>query len=229
MTRLATAQSSTSTGLTRVAVRANTDATGPIKHVSRSCEWIACVSNTPPSSVTQSPTPRRLVILGSALPGRLDGRQIGGSGNSHIDEALGLQHPVAEAVLEYRHHPSGSLRFGRDDAIDIRQRPGHRLLAENLLTRCQGSQSLLDVQCRRRADVDDVDVVHAQQVIKGPRAAPNGEFIGDCGKSPFVDIAQNDYPKLVGMPFVSFNMSAADAATDDGDGPYPADCVRHSC
>ncbi len=175
----------------------------------------------------QSPAPRRFIILGSAVPSRLDGRQIGDSGYSHIDEALGLLHRVAEAVLEDRHHASGSLRFGRDHAVDIRQRSGHGLLAENLLVCRQCSQGLRNMQRGRGADVDDVDVVHAQHVIKGPRAAPNGEFIGDWGKSPFVDIAQSHHPKLVRVPSVSLNMSTADAATDDGDSPYPTGCVRH--
>ena len=39
----------------RVAVRAKTEAGGPIKNVIRSCEWIACVSSTPPSSLSNRP------------------------------------------------------------------------------------------------------------------------------------------------------------------------------
>ena len=48
-------KSSTSTGLTRVATRANALATGPISQVTRSWLWIACISKTPPCSVSQRP------------------------------------------------------------------------------------------------------------------------------------------------------------------------------
>ena len=76
---------------------------------------------------------------------------------------------------------------------------------------------------RRRAEVDDLDIVHPQQLVKGPSTARNREFVAELGQPPLVEIADCQHPKLVGVPGITFgDVTAADAAPDDRDGPDPA-------
>ncbi len=176
----------------------------------------------------QSPSPRRLVVFWLASPRGLDSGEIRFPSNTQIDDPLGLSQPIAKTVLKDRHDPPRCLSFGHDHAVDLGQRPGQRLLADDFLAGRQCGEDLRDVERRRRADVDDVDIVHAQQFVERPRAMPNGEFVPDRGEPLFVDIAQRHHPKLVKINLVGCDMTATDAATDNGNRPDPAFCGRHS-
>ena len=69
---------------------------------------------------------------------------------------------------------------------------------------------------RRRTDVDDVDVVHAQHFVEGPGAPRNREFLRDGRQPRFVDIAQCHDAKLLGvLPVPLGDVVAAYPASDD--------------
>ena len=71
---------------------------------------------------------------------------------------------------------------------------------------------------RRRANVDNVDIVHAQYFIEGTGAPRNGKFPADGGEPRLVDIAQRLHEKFVGVPKITLgNVVTADAAADDRD------------
>jgi hypothetical protein len=74
--------------------------------------------------------------------------------------------PVAKSVLKDRHHSPCRLFLGRDQPVDLGERAGQRLLADDLLTGCQSRQGLRAMQHRRGADVDDVDIAHAQEFVE---------------------------------------------------------------
>ena len=58
-----------------------------------------------------------------------------------------------------------------------------------------------------------------QRLVDRLGAASNGEFVPDRGERGFVNIAECQYLKFVGMASVSRDVSAADTAADDGDAP----------
>ena len=99
----------------------------------------------------QPPSPWGLVILQRATPSRLDRRQIGPSGDPCINNALGLLHPVAEAVLKDRHDATRRSSFGRDHAIDFGDGSGQRFLANDLLAgRQRREDPLAELTARER-------------------------------------------------------------------------------
>jgi hypothetical protein len=169
-----------------------------------------------------APAPRRLVVIRGPFPRRLDRREVGFAGDPEIDDALGFLHAVAKAVLKDRHHPPGGSFLGHDYPVNLGERADQRLLADDFLAGRECRQDLLEVKRCRRADVDNVDVVHAQQLVEGPSAPRNGEFVGDGREPACVDVADRLHPKLVGMFAVSpGDVVAADPAADHADPPDP--------
>jgi len=80
----------------------------------------------------------------------------------------------------------------------------------------------------RRANVDDVDIVHSQHFVKGPSAPWDREFVADRPQPALVDIAHCHDSKLVGMLAVTLSdVISADAAAGDGDCPDLV--LRHAC
>src|SRR5271156_6101359 len=76
---------------------------------------------------------------------------------------------------------------------------------------------------RRGADIDDVDVVHAQHFVECGGAPGDTELVGDSGQTAGVDIAESDHAKLVGVAGISLSdVRAADATPGDGDVPDPS-------
>src|SRR5271170_1393290 len=76
---------------------------------------------------------------------------------------------------------------------------------------------------RRGADIDDVDVVHAQHFVECGGAPGDTELVGDSGQTARIDIAKSDHAKLVGMAGISLSdVRAADATPGDGDVPDPS-------
>ncbi len=131
-------------------------------------------------------------------------------------------HSIAKAVLEDRQHAARCLELARNDAVDFGERAGKRLLADDLFSGRQCREGLPDMQRRRRADVDNVEIIHAQYFVEGGGNALNGEFGPHCGEPPFVDIAQSEHAKLVGMRAAAFDMRTADAAAGNANRPDAA-------
>ena len=121
--------------------------------------WTAWLSSTPPSSVAHLPAPGDGVVVRPPAPGDLDRRRVRRPGDASVDEGLHLLEAVAEPVLEDRHEPPGAGRLGLGEGVAVAQRRDERLLAHDVLAGRQGRGDLLEVERRRRAEVDDVDVV----------------------------------------------------------------------
>jgi len=137
----------------------------------------------------QPPSPWGLVILRRATPSRLDRRQIRPPGDAGINDALGLLHSVAEALLKDWHDATRRPGFGRNYAIDFGDGSGERFLADDLFARRQRREDLREMERRRRADVDDLDIIHPQYFVKRVGDPSNGEFIGELCQPPLVNIA----------------------------------------
>ena len=69
------------------------------------------------------------------------------------------------------------LRF--DHPVDIGKRARQRLLADDLLSGGECRQCLLHVQAGRRADIDDIEVGHAQHLVERSGTPGHCEFIAD--------------------------------------------------
>jgi hypothetical protein len=122
-----------------------------------------------------------------------------------------------------RQDAASRLPLGRDHAVDLGERAGERLLADDLLAGLERRQHLLAMQPRRRAEIDDIDVRHAEEFIKRGGAPRDRESIGEPHPPRFVDIADRDHAKLVGvLPIPLGDVAAADAAANDADGEDPA-------
>ena len=135
-----------------------------------------------------------------------------------IDEQLGLLVAVAEAVLEDRHEPALRGLFGRDHRVDIFQRTDERLLADDVLAGLQGRHDLLEVQARRRADVDDVDRGIGEHLVERGGASGNAVGVADLGKAGFVQVAdEGDVEQLLLLRIGLLDMGLADSEPDDGD------------
>jgi len=72
----------------------------------------------------------------------------------------------------------------------ISAREHQRLLADYLLAGRECGEDLLEVEGCRRADVDDVDFVHAQQLVERCGAPRNRELVGNPRQPRRVDVAQ---------------------------------------
>jgi hypothetical protein len=79
----------------------------------------------------------------------------------------------------------------------------------------------------RRADIDDVDVVHGQQIVEIDNAALDAEFVADLVEPFLVQIAERQNLELVGIGQIALDdMRAADAAANDGDVEDAAHCCH---
>jgi hypothetical protein len=162
--------------------------------------------------------PRHLVIFGGPLPQRFGGGDIGLAGNPGIDDRLGLPDAIAITVLEDRHQPTPGGLFGFDHLVDLRQRADQRLFADHVPASLQRRHDLPVMHHRRRADIDDVDIVHAQQFVKRGEPPLDAELVPDGLKPVRVEVADRHHSELVGIGYIAFkDMAAPDAATDDSD------------
>ena len=162
-----------------------------------------------------APTPWRLIIFRGAFPSSLDRGEIGLSGDPQIDEPLGLLHPVAKAILKDRHDPSGCRVLGGDHLIDLGEREHQRLLTDDLLACRKCREDLPKVEGCWRANVDNIDVVHAQHIVEGRGAPRDRELVGNHRQPRRVDVAQRLYAKLIGVPLIALgDVVAAHAASD---------------
>ena len=163
------------------------------------------------------PTPGHGIVGSFAPPQRLDRADIGLAGKAGVDDALGLLDAVAETVLENRHEPALALLFERDDFVDLLERADERLLADHVFAGGERGLKHRVVHHRRRADVDDVEVIHRQQVVEICGAPFDVELVRKLGHALRIEVADREDLELVGVGGVALDdVRAADTAADDG-------------
>ncbi len=162
--------------------------------------------------------PGHRIIVGTAPPQRLDRAHIGGAGKARIDDRLGLLDAVAEPVLEHRHQLAPGALFGRHHLVDLGQRADQRLLADHVFARLQRRDDHRVMHHRRRADVDDVEIVHLQQFVEARGSPFHVELVGEPVHPHRIEVADRQHLELVGIGHVALDdMAAADPAADHRD------------
>src|SRR5882757_6738177 len=154
-----------------------------------SWEWMAWVSSAPPNSVSKRP--RHGIVFGAAQPGGLDGREIRLAGEAKFDNAPRLLEAVAETILEHRHDAPARPGLGGGELVDLVQRADKRFFADHLLAGGERCHDLRKVQRWRRADIDDVDVIHGQHLVERSGPARHRELIADGGEALLVEVADH--------------------------------------
>ena len=80
---------------------------------------------------------------------------------------------------------------------------------------------------RRGADIDDVEIVHRQQIVEVLDPPLDAELVGKAVAAAGVKIADPQHPELVGIGHIALDdVAAADAAADDGDCLERAHCCH---
>ena len=161
--------------------------------------------------------PRDRVVRRSAAPRRLRRREIRAARDPTSDEQLELLEPVAEAVLEDRHHASARSFLGGGHFVRFAERSGERLLADHVPPRLERQQCLPHVQEGRRTDVDDVELVdpaHLGEIRDGARDPVPG---GELAQPVLIHVADRHDFELLGQAPVRLDVQSADATADDSD------------
>ena len=161
--------------------------------------------------------PGHLVIVRPAPPGRLDGGEIGGAGEPLLHQHLQLLQAGAEPVLEDRVHPALGLLLQRRDAVDVLERTNQRLLADDVSA---AGEHLLDhrhMRARRRTEVDDVEAIERQKLVKRTEQMRHG-ILRAVGFKPLrIEVAQGtDFVELR-QGRKGLQVLVTDAEADDGD------------
>ena len=124
---------------------------------------------------------------------------------------------MAEPVLQDRHDGATGLGRDRGELVDLGHRADERLLAEDVLAGPQHGLDLRPVQVRRRAQVDDVDLVVGQHLVEvGHRldaAQPAGHLRGQVG----VEVADGGDPEEVAHVLEREHVGPTDAEPHDRD------------
>ena len=160
--------------------------------------------------------PRHGVVLGPAPPGGFGGAEVGPAGHALVHQKAQLLQPVAEAFLEDRHHAPPRLPLGRGQRVDLGQRADQRLLTKGVLAGREHPVDLLEMQVRRRANIDDVQLVHAAQLADIGGNAPDSVLLGQLAGAAEVDVANGAQLVLLGQPAVGLDVRPADATAHHG-------------
>ena len=97
---------------------------------------------------------------------------------------------MPESVLEHGHQSGGRSGLGVGQLVARGERAGERLLADGVLASSEDGDHLLDVDARRCADVDDVDVVAADDLLEGADRTPDA--LGDGRGRVGIEIGDGD-------------------------------------
>src|SRR5690606_27176070 len=109
--------------------------------------------------------------------------------------------------------------------VDLSKGADQRLFADDVLAGLERSHHHGEVEARRRADVDDVDVVHGEDVVELLDAPLAGELVADLGQALNAEVADGLDLEASGIGQVALDdVRAADAAADNGDVEDTAHC-----
>ena len=169
-----------------------------------------------PAELRGPPRPPRDRVVGRPSPPRgLHGRQVGAPRDALLDEELELLDPVAEAVLEDRHHATAGALLGVSHPVHVVKGPGQRLLADHVPPRVQGLERLRHVQVGRRADVDDVELVHVAERAEVRQDARDRVRRRDLARFLRVEVADRRDLEPVGQAPVCLDVQPSDPTADD--------------
>src|SRR4051812_5487272 len=82
-------------------------------------------------------------------------------GEAEAYDPFGLLQSIAKTALKDRHHSADRCFLGVNDAVYVGERAGKGLFADDFLAGFQCRERLRNMQRRRRADVDNIDILHA--------------------------------------------------------------------
>ena len=177
--------------------------------------WTAWLSSTPPSSVVPPPAPGHRVVLGPPPPGDLDRRVYAGPATPASTSAFTFWRPLPNRYWKIGMSRPALAASASASASQSRERRDQRLLAHDVLAGRQGGGDLLEVERRRRAEVDDVDVVARDGLLEGDDvgAGALGGVVGAC----LVGVGHGDDGEAVLHPAPRPHVHLPDAEPDDRD------------
>jgi hypothetical protein len=119
----------------------------------------------------EATAPLHGVVVGAAAPEGLDARHVGLSGDPGLDQPTQPLGAAAEAILEDGHQAAAARALAGGDGVHVGQRPRERLLADDVEAALERPGRHRAVEVGRRADVDDVQIVHGHELVEARDAA----------------------------------------------------------
>ena len=119
---------------------------------------------------------------------RLHRRHVAFANQAKLAQMKQLREAVGEAVLEHRAKPAAALLLDLGQRVGLGERAGERLFQHDVAAGEQRLACLLEMQRRRRADRDEVEVALDERVEIGQR---RGDAVvgGDLARLRSIDVA----------------------------------------